>query len=47
MSTKLEKLDLPKFKLEDFEVKSTLGTGTSLKLGTIARVRLVREKKTG
>jgi hypothetical protein len=27
MSTKLEKIDLPKFKLEDYEIKSTLGTG--------------------
>jgi len=29
MSHKLEKLNLPKFKIEDFEIKSTLGTGTS------------------
>jgi len=27
MSQKLEKLNLPKFKVEDFEIKSTLGTG--------------------
>ena len=27
MTQKLEKLNLPKFKVEDFEIKSTLGTG--------------------
>jgi len=46
MSNKLEKLELPKFRLEDFEIKSSLGTGNDLNLGTFTRVRLVKDKKT-
>ena len=47
MTTKLEKIDLPTFRLEDYEIKSTLGTGNNIILGTYSRVRLVKEKKSG
>jgi len=30
MSQKVDKLNLPKFKIEDFEIKSTLGTGIKI-----------------
>ncbi len=45
MSNKLERLDLPKFRLEDYEIKSTLGTGILNIIGTFTRVRLVKDKK--